>query len=173
MNDAETKPLIFSLWELLMSKVTVILTPPAGPSDNALEAADRERARYEGRGLAEGLAILMKPYMDSPDAVVKAAVKKFKEPDYEVPGLGEHLWDPLKNPDGSPRTFVAEPRTKPAARPRAAAKASEPKKAPTLRFSDSEKEAIKEAAASGLFDNKTLAGMFNTTETAIASVVGS
>lgn len=120
------EPLIFSVWMLLMNKVAIILTEPVGPFDNDLQAADRERARNEARGVAETLAILMDPFMNPPegskrsaaDTVVSHAVKRFKDPAHEVPGLADHLWDPSKNYDGSDRVEISSPKAKPIARPK-------------------------------------------------------
>lgn len=145
-----TEPRIFTVWNLLMDKVSIILAEPKGAGDNALEAEIREQARKEARGIAEALHILMQPFMSSTDAVVKAAVKKYKEPDYEVPGLGTHLWDPLKNADGSWRTPVSEPKAKPRA---------VPKKSKT-KLDPGAVAGIKEALASGMFDKPTVAEMF-------------
>jgi hypothetical protein len=78
---AQTEPLLFTIWTQLMAKVDTILKPPAGPSDNSIEAAAREQARHEGRGMAEALAIIMQPFLSTPDEVVRAAVKKYKDPD--------------------------------------------------------------------------------------------
>jgi hypothetical protein len=144
------EPRVFTIWNLLMGKVEVILAEPKGAGDNALEAEVREQARKEARGLAEALHILMKPFMASTDAVVKAAVKKHKDPTFEVPGLGTHLWDPLKNADGSWRTPISAPKSK----PRAVPKSSKNKLDPDAVAG------IKEALSSGMFDKPTVAEMF-------------
>jgi hypothetical protein len=168
----EREPLIYLTWELLMSKVKVILAEPNGPSDNAIEADARERARYEARGIAEVLALQMKPFMESADHVVKCAVKAHKDPEFDVPGLAKFLWDPMHNADGSLRTPVAAPkssRPKPAARPK-------PKPAvdnkSTRKLSPEEAEGIKDAVSSGMFTKEDVASMFKvslaTVEEAIA-----
>lgn len=150
------EPLIFQSWQLLMSKVDVILAEPAGPGDNAIQAEDRKRAQSEARGIAEVLALLMKPFMESPDHVVKCAVAKYHNPDTEVPGLGEHLWDPTRNPDGSLRIKVGQSvtKSKPAARPRV-------DKTSTKTLTVVEAAGIKEAVASGLFGKEEIASMFH------------
>lgn len=157
----ETEPMIFKTWELLMSKVKVILAEPAGPSDNALEAEARERARYEARGIAEVLAILMKPFMESPDHVVKCAVRAYKDPSFEPPGLGLHLWDPMMNPDGTPRTSVAAPKQRTPATPKPAVKSKpKPDNSSTKTLSAEEAEGIREAVSSGMFSKEEVAIMF-------------
>lgn len=91
----QKEPTIFSLWELLMTKVEVIMAEPNGVADNALEADRREIAKHQARGIAEVLALLMKPFITDADTVVRHAVKRYKNPDHEVPGLGMTLWDPF------------------------------------------------------------------------------
>lgn len=100
----ETEPLIFKTWELLMEKVSWIMREDY---DETFKA----QAKHQARGIAEVLAILMKPFIESADDVVRHAVEYHKDNSYEVPGLGLHLWNPLKNPDGSDRTPVASPRS--------------------------------------------------------------
>lgn len=171
MNAGES--LLRKTWELLDSKVHVILREPNGPGDNAIEAADRERARIEARGVAEVLAIHMKPFLTDTDDVVKEAVKRYKAKQagerHETPGLSEHLWDPNTNWDGSPRVKVASPKSRPAAKP-----ATRPKvdSASTKTLSSEEAEGIKSAVESGMFTKEDVAGMFKvslaTVEAAIA-----
>lgn len=165
-----TEPLVFSIWALLMTKVEIILRPPTGPGDNALEADARERARLEGRGIAETLAILMDPFVESANAVVKHAVAKHNDPSYEVPGLGEHLWDPNMNPDGSPRQPVAQPKKKTEARPKPAKAVVN--NASTKKLTPEEAEGIREAVGSGMFTKEDVAAMFKvslaTVESALA-----
>ena len=167
-----TEPLIFQTWELLMSKVKIILTEPENPIPNVLEAMARERAQSEARGIAEVLAILMKPFLSEPDEVVRAAVKSFREPDYQVPGLGVHLWDPTRNPDGSLRTPTAEPKIKttPAMKPKPVPKVDNKS---TRTLSPEEAAGIKEAVSSGMFSKEDVAAMFKvsmaTVEKAVAT----
>ncbi len=154
----QVEPLLYLTWEHLMKKVATILREPNPPSDNAIEASERERAKYEARGIAEVLAIQMKPFMESADHVVKCAVAKHRDPSFEVPGLGEHLWDPMKNPDGSDRVPISQPRSA----PRAAPKPARPKvnNASTKTLTDKEREGIKEAVSSGMFTEEDCASMF-------------
>lgn len=155
------EPLLFSLWELIQSKVKIILAEPNGPSDNAIEMARRSQAQHQARGIAEALHILMKPFMDSPDAVVKAAVKYYKDNTYEPPGLGLHLWNPFLNWDGSERTPVASPKSTPVAAPRKTTPAK-PKidKTSTKTLTPDEAAGIKEAVESGMFGKEEVASMF-------------
>jgi hypothetical protein len=120
------EPLLFSLWELLQSKMEVIMGPEPDywDPDQSLQAQALLAAKGQARGIAEALAILMKPFMENADAVVRAAVAYHKDPSYEVPGLAPYLWDPMYNPDGTLRTPVSSP---PKAKPRAAIKAPKPK----------------------------------------------
>lgn len=145
------EPLLFSLWELLQSKVKIILGPPK-------DHETMDRAKYEARGIAEALAILMKPFMESADHVVKCAVKAYKDPDFEVPGLASYLWDPQFNHDGSPRVVVAQPKAK-AARPAAKPKAKVDSKS-TKTLSADEAAGIKEAVESGMFGKEEVASIF-------------
>lgn len=162
----ETEPLIFKTWELLQSKMPLIMDkkPETDPwtGDTATVRA-QERAKYEARGIAEVLAILMKPFMDDADHVVKCAVKYYKDNTFEVPGLALHLWDPLRNPDGSLRTQLPEPKqtSKPAARPKK--QAASRTTAPTRKLADltpEEIEGIKGAIGSGMFVANEVANMF-------------
>lgn len=144
----ETEPLIFKTWELLMSKLPDIM-----------EVRDHEthdRAKNEARGIAQVLAIQMTPFMESADHVVRCAVKKYKDPSFEVPGLGEHLWNPMFNPDGSTRTSITTSKpvkTKPAARPKVDNKS-------TKKLTEKEADGIREAVSSGLFSEEDVAAMF-------------
>lgn len=171
----ERKPLIYLTWELLMSKMPLIMDTSAqvDPWTGAMESIRaKEQAKHEARGIAEVLAIQMKPFMESADHVVRCAVKAYKDPDFEVPGLAKFLWDPMHNADGSLRTPVAAPkssRPKPAARPK-------PKPAvdnkSTRKLSPEEAEGIKDAVSSGMFSKEDVASMFKvslaTVEEAIA-----
>src|SRR5688500_5351497 len=68
----ETEPLILLSWERLMTKVKVIMD---GSESGVVADAQRAEAKYQARGIAEVLAIQMKPFMESADHVVKCAVK--------------------------------------------------------------------------------------------------
>jgi hypothetical protein len=143
------EPLLFSLWELLQSKMSTFMDYQ--PDDDMEKASARERAKYEARGMAETLAILMKPFVESADDVVKHAVKYYKDNTYEVPGLGLHLWDPMKNYDGTDRTPMPTP-------------GSQRKPAPARKLGKqldaAEKDAIKAALSSGMFTPDQLAGVY-------------
>lgn len=172
---SDTEPLLYLCWNQLMSKVEIILAENLDPWKTDTDPVEkiRERAKYEARGQAELLATLMKPFMDDADQVVKAAVKKYKEPDYEVPGLGEHLWNPMLNPDGTPRTPVATPKTK--TKTAITAPKSKPKvdNKSTRKLSADEAEGIKSAVDSGMFSKEDVASMFKvsiaTVEAALSS----
>lgn len=145
---SETEPLIFKTWELLMSKMPHIMEDPA-----PMGGMFKEEAKQQARGIAEVLAIQMKPFMESADHVVRCAVKAYKDPEFEVPGLGAHLWDPQRNSDGSPRVAIGGPIKK-----AAPAKSKVFKTGKTL--TDQEREGIKEALSSGLFTESDIATMF-------------
>lgn len=165
----DNQPLIYKSWLLLMRKVEIILAPPGSPfGDNAIQEKEREIAKHQARGIAEVLALLMAPFMESPDMVVKCAVKKYRDFTYEVPGLGEHLWDPTKNPDGTPRTpmpSAATAKEKPRARPKVDNKS-------TKKLTAEEALGIRDAVGSGMFSKEDVAAMFKvslkTVEEAIA-----
>jgi hypothetical protein len=166
VNMSNPEPLLFSLWELLQSKVKVIVDEK--PNDewdpNEIEAHREWNARRnEARGIAEALAILMQPFLTDADAVVRAAVKFYKDPWYEVPGLGAHLWNPLYNPDGSYRTPLPDP---PKARTRTAIKA--PAK-PKPKLSEADVTFIK--ASSEMFSKEDLAGMFKVSVAEVEAVL--
>lgn len=161
MSDPEPK--LFALWDLLQSKVTIIIGPAEpGLTDDEVRAA-KQKARNEGRGIAEALAILMSPFLEDADAVVKAAVAFHKDNTYQVPGLGAHLWNPLYNPDGSWRTPLA---TEPVKRTRTAIKAP-PK--PKSNLSPADIEFIK--ASSAMFSKEDLAGMFKVSVSEVEAVL--
>ena len=163
-----TEPLIFSTWALLMSKVAIILREPEGPGDNAIQAAKREQAKHQARGIAEVLAIQMQPFMESADHVVKCAVAKYRDENFEVPGLGEHLWDPMFNADGTPRTPIGS--SKKAAPKKAAPKVNN---ASTKTLTAKEAEGIKEAVGSGMFTKEDVASMFDVSLATIEQALGS
>jgi hypothetical protein len=159
---SSSDPIVYTVWQHLMTKVAVILAPTEGPGDNAIQAQRREQARYEARGVAETLAVLMNPFMETADDVVRHAVKKYKEPDHEVPGLAEHLWDPSKNYDGSERVKVASPRSKPVARPKAAPRPASQNvdNHSTKEPSPEEVDGIKFALDSGMFSKEQVCTTF-------------
>lgn len=148
--------LLYKLWMLLDSKVDIISTPE--PNDDMIKASARERAQSEARGLAEGIALIMYPFMDSPDAVVRAAVARYKARTagvaHETPGLGEHMFDPSFNHDGSPRVPVARPQA------RTAIKAPV-RTAPIKQLSEAEKESIRHMLQTKMMGPEELAKMFN------------
>lgn len=161
---SSNEPLIYSVWAHLMSKLDVIM--PVEEHDNMTKAAARERAQNEARGIAEVLAILMKPFMENADHVVRCAVKAYKDPTFEVPGLAPYLWDPMKNYDGSDRVPVARPRSqaKPAVKP-AARKSGGPSVDPSVV------EGIKLAYAGG-FSKDDLANLYGVSLAAIEEALG-
>lgn len=162
----QPEPLIFQCWQLLMSKVAIIKAEPEGAGDNEIQARDRDIARHQARGIAETLAILMRPFCDpiegssrtGADMVVSYAIKKYEDSDYQVPGLGEHLWDPTKNPDGTDHikitdSIAATKKAKPVARPKVDNKS-------TRKLSAEEAAGVKDAVASGMFSKEEVAAMF-------------
>jgi hypothetical protein len=159
------EPLLFSLWELLQSKVKIIVGDDRGDkTDDEIRMA-MQQARYEGRGIAEALAILMKPFMQDADAVVRAAVAYYKDPTYQVNGLGTHLWDPMYNPDGTLRVKMNTEVTK---RTRTPVKAAPPK--PTAKkLSEADIAFCK--ASSEMFSVEDLAGMFKVSVAEVQAVL--
>ena len=159
----ETEPLIHLTWKLLMSKVEII-------NDSSVMEPTRTVAQNQARGIAEVLAIQMKPFLESADDVVRAAVQFYKDPYYVVPGLGEHLWNPRYNPDGSERVPLAAPRKAPEARPKAAPKPRVDNKS-TVKLTDKEREGVKEAVSSGMFSKEDVASMFKVSLAEIESAL--
>lgn len=145
MDESQTEPLLFSLWRLLDHKVEELM---ADPSD--------QQRKFEARGIAETLTVLMAKFYPTADDVVREAVSRYKHKqngvEHESPGLGEHLWNPLYNADGSPRTFTA------AATPAKAAPVARPKKKSSI--SEGTITAIKGFLAAGL-ESVDVAKMFN------------
>ena len=150
-----------------MKKVAIIKAEPEGAGDNEIQKIDREIARHQARGIAETLGILMMPFVapvegsskTPADMVVTYAIKKHDDPDFQVPGLGEHLWDPTKNPDGSLRVPVSDKYAsthtakKPPAKPKVDNKS-------TKKLSPEEAAGVKEAVSSGMFSEEDVASMF-------------
>ena len=153
----QEEPLIFATWTHLQTKVAAILREPNGPGDNSIEAEERNRAKYEARGIAEVLAILMAPFMGTADDVVRHAVKFYKDNTHEVPGLAAHLWNPLKNYDGSD-VISFSPKSKPVARPKAKAA---PKPKNTNELAPEAIPKIKGGLAAGVMDEQGFADLFN------------
>lgn len=162
----EAEPLIFKTWELLMSKVQVIMD---GSESGVAAGAARAEAKYQARGIAEVLAIQMTPFMESSDHVVKCAVAAYKDPEFQVPGLGAHLWDPMRNPDGSVRTPISSPKTA----PRAGVKKAAPRvnNKSTVKLTDKERDGIREAVNSGMFTKEDVASMFKVSMAEIESAL--
>lgn len=143
MDESQTEPLLFSLWRLLDEKV------------DALMDASSPESKAAARGLAEGIQLLMVKFYPTPDAVVKEAVARYKarkaDVHHESPGLGEHLWNPLYNADGSPRTFT------PSATPAKSAPVARPKRS---SLSAGTVSGIKGFLQAGL-ESADIAKMFN------------
>lgn len=156
--------LLQQTWHLLDSKVAIILAEPNGPGDNALEAQERETARQQARGIAEVLAILMRPFFDKPDNIVREAVKRYKAKqagqEHETPGLAESIWDPHTRWDGTPFSVENE---KKARRSKTTATTLKPK----------DIEGIKSALQSGMFDEKQLAEIYKVSVATVKSVAAS
>lgn len=168
ISMSETDSLIHLQWKHLMSKVEIILPGHAshrkdGLTDDQIRNLIQQ-SRYEARGIAEVLAIQMKPFMEDADAVVRHAVARFKNPDYEVPGLGEHLWDPMRDENGNLRVLAGVPAT--TSKPRSA-----PKPAVAPDIADSTKQAIIEACSSGIFTPEVVAGMYNLTASQVKAII--
>lgn len=157
------EPKLYELWELLQSKLKIFME--YNPEDDMVKASDREKAKNQARGIAEALAVLMSPFLDSADAVVRAAATYYKDNSYEVPGLGTHLWDPLYDSDGSLRTPVASARP---ARPRPAVK-MQPK--PKAAMSPADIEFAKQGLESGMFSKEDLASMFKVSASDIEAAI--
>lgn len=159
----ETEPLIYKTWELLMSKVQVIMNAPVVGDESSSTAAN------QARGIAEVLAIQMAPFIESADHVVRCAVAAYKDPEFQVPGLGAHLWDPMRNPDGTVRTPVSAPRTA----PRAGVKKAAPRvnNKSTVKLTDKERDGIREAVNSGMFTKEDVASMFKVSMAEIESAL--
>ena len=156
--EADREPLLYQLWMLLDAKVDII--KDESEPFNDLIRENQTIAQHQARGLAEGIALIMYPFMESPNAVVKAAVLRHKARQegiqhYETPGLGEHMFDPHFNHDGTPRVAVARP-----APARTAIKAPA-KAAPVKQLSDTEKETIRHMLESKMMTPDELAKMFS------------
>jgi hypothetical protein len=145
VNMDAGESLLFRTWELLDSKVDIIMAPP--PGDDAAVIA----ARCQARGICETLAILMQPFITDADDAVRHAIKRWharKNGTYhEVPGLSEHIWDPTKNWDGSDRVLAG---AKPQAKVRRLGK----------QLSPEEKVSVKSALEAGMFTPQQLADTF-------------
>lgn len=162
IDMSETESLLYLQWNHLMSKVEIIFGgPQPGLSDDENRGAV-QRARYEARGIAEVLAMQMKPFVQSADDVVRHAVARHKNPDYEVPGLGEHLWDPMRNADGSLRIQLggAAPKSRAAAKPKS-------------KLSDDQLKTLRQAVESGMFKPEDIAPVYGLTSSEVRAVLAS
>jgi hypothetical protein len=153
--ETNTEPILLQMWKLLDAKVDAI-NDDSQPF-NDLVRENQEIAKHQARGLAEAIAIAMHPYMPDANAVVKAAVARYKARKegvpHETPGLGEHMFDPHFNHDGSPRVAVSRP-----APARTAIKA--PAK-PAKTLSDAEKDTIRQMLAGKMLSPEELSKMFD------------
>lgn len=147
--DERTDPLIYTCWNKMMDKVKEQLDP-------ATPVEVKGKLRHEARGMAELIAVLMYPHMESARDVAVAAKAKLDDPYYEVPGLGEHLFDANYNADGSLRVKIAEPKSKPVAGPK---KKVAPKKS-ERQLTAEEIDGIRSALDSGMFGREDVASMF-------------
>lgn len=153
--------LLQNMWMLLDSKVDRLMAEPNGVADNAIEAEERQRAKYEARGIAEALAILMQPFLADADAVVREAIKRHKArkagTEYETTGLAETLWDPQTTWDGKPRVI---PSANTPAKKRSQAVPLRTKTTKKRTLSAEELKGIRDALDSGMFDKAGVADMF-------------
>lgn len=80
-------------WDLLDAKVNFIM-------DDSLNAApEKERAKYEARGIADVLAMFMVPHFATSDDIVREAMRRYKareagDTEYETAGLGSRRYEP-------------------------------------------------------------------------------
>lgn len=92
--------LLLDTWKLLDSKVDLIL------DDSQSAAPEKEKAKNEARGIAEVLAMFMRPFFESADDIVRESVKRHKakvaDAEHQTPGLAEKLWNPNTRWDGTP-----------------------------------------------------------------------
>jgi hypothetical protein len=115
-----------------------------------------EVTRMKGvcRGMAEIIALFMKPHFSEGDEVVREAQKRYKAKkageDYETPGLGS-------------QRFVPPPGTKNPTQP-----AKEKK--PSHKLGDKEIAAIKAGLESGMFQPEDLAKMYGVSAAIIEEV---
>lgn len=147
--NTELDSIIYLQWEHLMGKVRIIVGGEGRDGLNDDEVRELlQRSRYEARGIAEVLAIQMKGFIESADEVVKHAVAWFKDPDYEIPGLAPHLWDPLRDASGKYYHFDEQ------------MKGKKPAPAPAPAIPADSVKGIREALASGMFSAADIAGMY-------------
>jgi hypothetical protein len=141
--------LLLETWQLLDSKVNLIM------EDTLNAAPEKSAAKNEARGIAEVLAMFMKPFFESADDIVREAVKRHKGgPDHETPGLAEKLWSPHTKWDGTPFDENKQKKSK-------------------SKLSDSDVQSIKDGIASGILDEKACASIFKVSIDEIKSVLSS
>lgn len=145
------------LWGMLDEQMELIME---SPNDDV-----KERARYEARGMAKTLAVLMPPFFHHPDEIAREAKKRYDmrvaQEDYETPGIGRLR---LKPPQTT-LDMVAAERPAPTA-PRSNAVTS------TAKLGDREKAAIKNAmSVPGMFTEKDLAKTYGVSEDVIRAVL--
>lgn len=162
--------LLLKTWTLLDSKVDIILSEPNGAGDNVIEAENREQAKYEARGIAEVLALYMKPFYEKADDIVREAVARHKAKvageERDTPGLAEAIWNPQTTWDGKPRQLPSASTPSTRAKKRTPAR---PK--PTRNLSPEELEGIRAALDSGMFDLAGVADMFKMTPAEVQSAL--
>jgi hypothetical protein len=151
MSETQNEPLLYALWRLLDEKV----------ADVMVVAMDDERdpvTKGVARGVAEAIHLLMSKYYPTADDVAKEAVKRYKarqaEVEHETPGLGEYLFNPHFNQDGSERTKTS---TKVAPK-----KAAFPKK-PNGTIPEKAIEGIKAALEAGVFTEEQICNIYSVT----------
>lgn len=153
------EPLLFSLWELLQSKLPLAL------ANKEPQTAEELAARCQARGICEALAILMEKFLPTSDDVLRAAVKYYKDNSYEVPGLAPYLWDGLHNADGSLRVKTS---SAPAPRQRTAIKTSAPKPAKT-KLSEADTAFIK--AAKDMYSVEDFVSMYGVSASEVQALI--
>lgn len=149
--------LLLETWNHLDSKVDIIMSPQVGPGDNEVEAKERERAKYEARGIAEILQKFMSPFYNEADDIVREAVARYKArqsgTEHETKGLAEKYWDHNTRWDGTPYSQDAKPIS-------------------TKKALDKETiKGIKNALAAGLFDEAGVADLYKITIEQVRSVL--
>jgi Arc/MetJ-type ribon-helix-helix transcriptional regulator len=158
MENHPGRHLLLEIWQKLDEEVY------------GLKVADSPHTEYHknrARAFAETLALLMAPFYPTADDVVREAVARWQArqagESHDTPGLAEHLWDPMKNMDGSPRTVVGNG---------TATKSRTTKTKTQVGLQPQQEAFIRKALADKVMDAPSLAAMFKVDMSAIERLIG-
>jgi hypothetical protein len=160
------------LWDRLDELTAQRMDAAAGRIQ--LDSEDELLVRGESRGVAYALSIIVKPHFDSPTAILKHAIKRYKIARGELPSEITPGYDSgFLPPPGDDKyaTTKAAPAAKKAT-PRKAAAASSTKSTP-LKITPEQVNTIKMGLTAGIFSEADICTMYKLTNAELKVLISS